>query len=199
MSQEHKPTGAAPAQEPEQRPAPEQPGGKGTEQQSPALDHETVSKLQQQLEEAQTKVQDNWNLFLGARAEMDNLRKRTERELANAHKFALEKFVNELLPVRDSLEMGLDAAGETADPAKLREGTELTLKMLSDALEKFGVKEVNPQGEKFNPTLHEAMTMQPSHQVEPNTVLHVVQKGYLLNDRLVRPAMVVVSQGQKKS
>ncbi len=168
------------------------------DQEAALVGHDTLEALQRELEEAKVKADEHWKLFLGARAEMDNMRKRTERELANAHKFALEKFVNELLPVKDSLEMGIGHAGETADLNRLIEGAELTLKMLAAALVKVGVEEVNPQGQKFDPARHEAMAMQPSAEAEPNTVLHVVQKGYVLNDRLIRPAMVIVAQAAKK-
>ena len=146
------------------------------------------------LQDAQAKADQYWNQLLLARAEMENSRRRSERDVESAHKYALEKFVRELLPVKDSLELGLAAAtGEGAELDKLREGMELTLKMLGAALEKFGVKEVNPKGEKFNPERHQAMAMQESAASEPNTVLTVYQKGYLLNERLIRPAMVVVS------
>lgn len=146
------------------------------------------------LQDAKAKADQHWNQLLLARAELDNTRRRNERELENAHKFALEKFVRELLPVKDSLELGLAAAaGETSELEKLREGMELTLKMLSAAMAKFGVSEVDPQGEKFDPERHQAMAMQESPTAEPNTVLTVYQKGYLLNDRLIRPAMVVVA------
>ncbi|MGF1526477.1 MAG: nucleotide exchange factor GrpE [Candidatus Competibacterales bacterium] len=162
---------------------------------------ETPATLRQQLEDAtreleaaKAKAEEHWNLFLGARAEADNVRKRAERDRASAQKYALEKFVNELLPVMDSLEMGHQAAIEAQDVQKLREGTELTLKMLASALEKFNVRPVDPAGERFNPDFHEAMTMQPTDQVAPNTVLQVIQKGYLLNDRLVRPALVTVAK-----
>lgn len=162
------------------------------------VEHDTLEALQDQLETALAKAEENWNLYLGARAEMENIRKRAERDLQNAHKFALEKFIDELLPVKDSLEMGVAAASETVDINKLREGSELTLRMLTTALEKFGVQEINPVGAKFNPELHEAMAMQPSEQAEPNTVLQVIQKGYVLNDRLIRPAMVIVAQAVQK-
>lgn len=154
------------------------------------------SELHALLEDARTKADEHWNQCLRLQAELDNLRKRNQRELENAHKYALEKFAGELLPVRDSLEMGIAAAsqGQNIDPAKLIEGSELTLKMLGSAMEKFGVTEVNPQGERFNPQFHEAMSIQPRADVEPNTVVTVVQKGYLLNDRLIRPAMVIVSK-----
>jgi molecular chaperone GrpE len=148
------------------------------------------------LQDAQAKADQYWNQLLSARAEVENSRRRSERDVENAHKYALEKFVRELLPVKDSLELGLAAAaGESAEVAKLREGMELTLKMLGAALEKFGVSEVNPKGERFNPELHQAMAVQDNPGAEPNTVLTVYQKGYLLNDRLIRPAMVVVTGG----
>jgi molecular chaperone GrpE len=148
-----------------------------------------------QLEEARAKADEHWDQLLRIQAELENTRRRAERDVEQAHKFALEKFVGELLPVKDSLEMGLQAAsGDDETAVKLREGVELTLKMLSGALEKFGVQELNPEGESFNPEHHQAMTMQESGEVEPNTVMAVMQKGYLLNDRLVRPAMVVVSK-----
>lgn len=147
------------------------------------------------LEDARNKADDHWNQFLRVQAEMDNLRKRSERDLENAHKFALEKFSSELLPVKDSLEMGLAAAsGDDEAVAKLREGMELTLKILSSTLEKFGIVEVNPEGETFNPELHQAMSMQESAELEPNTVMAVMQKGYQLHGRLIRPAMVMVSK-----
>jgi len=150
--------------------------------------------LRGQLAAAEAKASENWDQMLRAKAEMENLRRRTERDLENAHKYALDRVVQELLPVIDSLELGLAAAsGEGANPEKLREGTELTLKMLLAALEKFGIQPVNPEGERFNPEFHQAMTTQPASHVEPNTVLNVFQKGYLLNDRLIRPALVVVS------
>ena len=148
------------------------------------------------LEDARNKADEHFDMLARARAELDNLRKRHDRDLENAHKFALERFANELLPVRDSLELGHNAAlDEKADVAKLREGTELTLKLLSAAMEKFHIEQINPEGKPFNPELHQAMSMQPREDVEPNTVVTVIQKGYSLNGRLVRPAMVIVSQG----
>ena len=152
------------------------------------------------LEDARNKADEHFDMLVRARAELDNLRKRHERDLENAHKFALERFTNELLPVRDSLELGHNAAlDETADVAKLREGTELTLKLLSAAMEKSNIEQINPEGEPFNPELHQAMSMQPREDVEPNTVVTVIQKGYTLNGRLVRPAMVIVSQGASQN
>jgi len=146
------------------------------------------------LEDARSKADETWDQLLRARAELENLKRRQAVELEKAHKFALDGFVRELLQVRDSLELGHSAAlDEGADVAKLREGTELTLKLLSDVMAKFGVEQVDPQGEPFNPEYHQAMTMQPRDDVPPNTVVTVVQNGYLLNGRLVRPAMVIVS------
>jgi molecular chaperone GrpE len=135
---------------------------------------------------------ENWDRYLRAAAELDNVRKRTARDMENARKYALERFATDLLAVRDSLEMGLQAA-EASGVADLIEGSKATLKQLSSTMERFGVLEVDPLGEPFDPTLHEAMTMQPSAEVEPNTVLTVFQKGYTLNGRLLRPARVVVS------
>jgi len=152
-------------------------------------------ELSELLRQARAEAEQNWGLVLRSRAEIANLGKRHERELENAHKYALDRFVQELLPVRDSLELGLSAAqDDTADVAKLREGTELTLKLFSDVMQKFNIEEVDPQGEPFNPELHQAMSTQPREDVPPNTVVNVVQKGYLLNGRLVRPAMVMVSR-----
>ena len=150
--------------------------------------------LETQLAEAELRAADNNDQLMRAKAELDNYKKRRDKELQNAHKFALEKFSVELLTVRDSLEMGLASATQDgASIASIIEGTELTLKQLSGAMEKFNVVQVNPEGEKFNPELHQAITMQES-DAEPNTVLTVIQKGYTLNDRLIRPAMVVVSK-----
>ena len=147
------------------------------------------------LEDARNKADEHWNQYLRTRAELENLRKRSERDLEQAHKYALEKLALELLPVRDSLEMGL-ATGEKegAGAAKLHEGMALTLKMLIQMMDKFGIRDVDPKGEKFNPDLHEAMAAQEAAGVAPNTVLTVCQKGYMLHDRLIRPALVIVSR-----
>jgi len=147
------------------------------------------------LEDARARADQCHDQLLRTRAEMENMSRRQARELENAHKFALEGFVKELLQVRDSLELGNAAAREAdADVAKLREGTELTLKLLGDVMTKFGVERIDPEGEPFNPELHQAMSMQPRGDVPPNTVVTVIQSGYLLNGRLVRPALVMVSQ-----
>jgi molecular chaperone GrpE len=157
-------------------------------------DIDEVQALRIELQRAQAKAEENWNLFLGSRAETDNIKKRAERDVQNAHKYGLEKLIGELLPVKDSLELGISAANETSDIEKIKEGSELTLKMLNTVIEKFGVQEIDPVGTKFNPDLHEAMAMQPAKDAEPNTVLQVIQKGYLLNERLVRPALVIVAR-----
>lgn len=144
----------------------------------------------------QAKVEENYNQYMRARAELDNLRKRHQRELEQAHKYAIDKFVSELIPIKDSLEMGLQAASdEQQDAARIIEGTELTNKMFEQVFSRFNIEVVNPVGAKFDPEKHEAMSMQISPEHPANTVMHVVQKGYLLNGRIVRPAMVVVSKG----
>ena len=152
-------------------------------------------QLQSALYEAHTQAEEQRNQLLRTRAEMENLRRRAERDLENAHKYGLERFINEILPVKDSLEMGLSVASdESTDIAKIREGMDLTLKMMQALLQKMAVREINPLGEKFNPDMHQAMMAQPTTEAEPNTVLAVYQKGYSLNDRVVRPAMVVVAK-----
>ena len=162
---------------------------------SAATAEPTPEKMQLLLEDARAKADEHWELLLRERAELENFKKRHDREIENAHKYAIDKFVNELLPVKDSMELGLNAAaGENADLAKLIEGTELTLKLLADVMGKFGIEEIDPTGQPFNPELHQAMSMQPSADAEPNTVITVFQKGYTLNGRLVRPAMVVVAK-----
>ena len=154
-----------------------------------------VASLEEELAEARRVAQENLDRALRAQAELENVRRRTERNLRNAHKFALERFVAELLPVRDSLELGLAASAEKgASAASITEGVELTLRMLEQAMEKFGVQVVDPAGEPFDPDFHQAMTMQESDTAESGTVLIVVQKGFLLNERLVRPAMVIVAK-----
>lgn len=149
-------------------------------------------------EALQAQVQEFQEQMLRAQAEMQNVRRRAELDVEKAHKFALEKFVKELLPVADSLEKavesteGHESAGELV--ASIREGVEMTLNLFMNSLKKFNVAQLNPVGEPFDPQLHEAMSMVPAPDAEPNSVVAVVQKGYTLNERLVRPAMVVVAQ-----
>ncbi len=165
--------------------------------QSPDAAEETVDQTQAgpTLEEIQAKADENWDLYLRSVAELENVRRRSARELENAHKYAVERFAKEMIGVKDSLEMGLEAGtGDDATLSTLVQGTEMTLKMLSQGLEKFQVMVVDPVGEPFDPEFHEALSMQPDPNAEPNTVLMVIQKGYRLNDRLLRPARVVVAQ-----
>jgi len=144
------------------------------------------------LEELQAKANEHWDRYLRAAAETENVRKRAIRDVEQARKFALENFSRELLAVKDSLEMGI-AAADNADAESLLAGKEATLKLLAGTLERFGIAEIDPGGEPFDPDLHEAMTMQPSADVEPGSVLTVIQKGYALNGRLLRPARVIVA------
>ncbi|MCK0538064.1 nucleotide exchange factor GrpE [Alcanivorax quisquiliarum] len=132
---------------------------------------------------------------LRAQAEIQNMRRRMEREVANAHKFAVEKFAGEIISVADSLERGLAALNaEDEAQAPAREGLELTLKLLLDVFGRFNIEQINPPGQPFNPDLHEAMAMVPSPDAEPNSVIEVLEKGYALNGRLLRPARVVVAK-----
>ena len=156
---------------------------------------ETELSDAEKLAQAEAKAAENWDLLVRSKAEQENLRRRHERDLENAHKYAYEKFATELLPIIDSLEMGAAAAtAEGATLEQVKEGTELTLKMLLSTIDKFGIKSVHPEGEPFNPDFHQAMSMLESPEHDPNTVMTVMQKGYTLNERLIRPAMVVVSK-----
>jgi molecular chaperone GrpE len=145
---------------------------------------EVIRKLELQ-------AQEHHDAWLRAKAEADNIRKRAQADIANAHKYALESFAGELLPVRDALEAALSSENTTIEA--LRQGVELTLKQLNGALEKGAIKEINPVGEKFDPHRHQAMTTVESDKA-PNTVVHVLQKGYTLHDRVLRPALVTVSK-----
>jgi len=154
-----------------------------------------MEQLRVQLADAETKASENWDRLLRLQAEMENQRKRAQNDVTKARKFALESIVGDLLPVKDSLEMGLSAAqAEDADPKSIIEGAELTLKMLAQVFEKNNIAEVNPVDEKFDPEFHQAMSMQEIEGKAPNTVASVMQKGYTLNDRLVRPALVMVAK-----
>ena len=150
-----------------------------------------VEALQAALTAAEAKALESRDLYMRALAELDNVRKRAARDVEHAHKYALDKFANDLIGVKDSLELGL---GSAANADSLKAGTEATLKQLGSAFERAGIVEVVPQGERFNPELHEAMVSQPSAEHEPNTVLQVIQKGYQLNGRLLRPARVIVTR-----
>ena len=149
--------------------------------------------LEAELAEARARADEHWSSYLRAVAETDNLRKRAQRDVESASRYAIERFAGELLDVRDSLELGV-AAGASAEPARLLEGMEATLRLLNRAFEKSGVSVIDPAGQPFNPEFHEAMATQPSADQPAGTVLAVVQKGYLLNGRLLRPARVLVSR-----
>jgi molecular chaperone GrpE len=150
-----------------------------------------IGELQASLAAAEARAAESRDLYMRALAEVENVRKRAARDIEQAHKYALEPFANDLLGVKDSLELGVASEGNVE---ALRAGKEATLKLLAKAFEKAGVKELSPQGETFNPEFHEAMLTQPSEEHPPNTVLQVVQKGYQLNGRLLRPARVIVSR-----
>jgi molecular chaperone GrpE len=152
-----------------------------------------LERLQQALAEAEERARSHWEQYLRAVADLENVRKRAQRDIEAANRYGLEKFAAELLPVRDSLELAGQNAGK-ADTRSLAEGQEATLKLLAKALEKIGVVPINPHGEPFDPARHEAMLAQESATAEPNSVLQVVQPGYELNGRLLRPARVIVSK-----
>lgn len=150
-----------------------------------------ITKLQADLALAQAKAEENRDLYLRGQAEADNQRRRYEKQVEDAHKFSVQRFAEALLPVADSLEMGLQAQG---DADSLRQGMELTLKQFASVMEKFKMEAVNPLGQVFNPELHQAVGMQPHPDYDNNTVSLVMQKGYTLNGRTIRPAMVMVSK-----
>lgn len=153
-----------------------------------------IEQLRQQVEQQKQVVADSREKVLRAQAELDNMRKRTARDVENAHKYALDKFISDLLPILDSMELGIDASASADDMQGVKEGMELTMKMFSSTLEKFGVKVIDPQNERFNPELHEAVSMQEQAGAKSGTVIGVMQKGYELNGRLVRPAKVIVAK-----
>lgn len=152
-----------------------------------------VASTEAALAAAEAKAQENWGSYLRAVAEMENFRKRTERELDNARKFAVERFAQELVPVGDALEAGINAGAANPGPALL-EGAQATLRQLHHAFDKAGIKIIDPAGQPFDPEWHEAMVAQESRDQPADTVLSVIQKGYSLNGRLLRPARVVVSK-----
>ncbi len=157
--------------------------------------HPDIEALQAEIVQLGESLSEANEAVLRAQAESQNIRRRAEQDVEKAHKFALEKFVSDMLPVADNLERALAAAdGNEGEVSALVEGVELTLKSLIENLKRHNVEQVNPVNEPFDPQLHQAMTAVPNAEVEPNTVLDVFQKGYTLNGRLVRPAMVVVSK-----
>ena len=163
-------------------------------------EHEyTIEELKKELEEAKQKANDSWDKAVRTQAEMENLKRRTQKDLEDAHKFALTGFAKDLLPVLDSLVLGLQAAtGDSEDVKKFREGSELTIKQFEALFPKFNIVAIDPLGQPFNAEQHQAMLMQAVEGAEPNTVVNVFQKGYMLNGRLLRPAMVVVAKSAEK-
>ncbi|MCW8442845.1 nucleotide exchange factor GrpE [Fluoribacter gormanii] len=164
-----------------------------TEHMEPSLDHPSYIELSEKLTLAEQQSHENWEKAVRAQAELENVRRRAEREVSNAHRYGVEKIITDLLPVIDSLEQALQLAVKAADAA-MREGLELTLKLFMDVLKKFEIQQIDPIGLPFDPQIHEAMSMQAVPDAEPNTVLAVFQKGYKLSDRVIRPARVVVSK-----
>ncbi|ATG91127.1 nucleotide exchange factor GrpE [Methylomonas koyamae] len=159
----------------------------------------SIESLRQQLEQAQQQAAANLDKALRTQAEMENLKKRVQKDLDDERKYGLAKFAKELLSVLDSLELGIQAAsGDSPEVVKLREGSLLTVKQFESVFAKFNIETIDPLGQPFNPEFHQAMVMQPSETAEPNSVLNVFQKGYILNGRLLRPAMVVVAKAADK-
>ena len=156
-----------------------------------AEDQEVMPSIEELLRQAELKAEEHHDAYLRAKAECDNIRKRAQVDVQNAHKFGVESFANALLPVKDSLEAALAAQNNTVET--LRGGVELTLKQLATAFEKFSLTEINPVGQKFDPHRHQAMQMVDAEQ-PANTVVQVFQKGYALNDRILRPALVTVAK-----
>ena len=161
-----------------------------------ALEDMTLEDAFARLTAAEAEADQARQDLLRVQADMQNLRRRTEQDVEKAHKFALERFSTELLPVIDNLERARDAASDSEDPAvkAIHEGVELTLKSFSEVFRKFNIEAIDPHGEPFDPQLHQAMSAQESAEAEPDTVLHVMQKGYTLNGRVLRPAMVMVAK-----
>ncbi|MCX7097312.1 MAG: nucleotide exchange factor GrpE [Methylococcales bacterium] len=164
-------------------------------------EHEyTIDELKQELAEAKQQVHDNWDKAVRVQAEMENLRRRTQKDLEDAHKFALTSFAKALLPVYDSMVLGLQAAtGDSEEVQKFREGSDLTIKQFEALFPKFNIVAIDPIGQPFNAAEHQAVLMQEVEGAEPNSVVNVFQKGYTLNGRLLRPAMVVVAKAPEKT
>jgi molecular chaperone GrpE len=158
-------------------------------------EQQIIAKLEAELEKARTTAAEQTDLALRVRAEAENMKRRAAQDVEKAHKFALEKFAGDLLPALDNLERSLGFIDPANEAVKaLAEGVELTLKGLLDTVAKYGVQQIDPQGQPFNPDFHQAMSIQPNADLAPNTVMFVMQKGYELNGRLLRPAMVGVSK-----
>ncbi len=158
------------------------------------LEHPEYKELQEKLTAAEEKANEYWQQVLHGKADLDNMHKRAEKDVANAHKYGQEKFILELLPVIDSLERALDTSSDNEILKNVNHGVQMTIEMLLKTLSKAGVEQVDPLGHEFNPDLHEAMTIREDSNVKPNTVVEVMQKGYVLNSRLIRPALVIVAK-----
>ena len=156
-------------------------------------------ETEEEIQQLKTEIEELKSEVLRAYADSENTRKRALRDVESAHKYGVERLISDLLPVKDSIDMGLAAAASASDVQSLTEGMELTAKMFGDFLDKCAVKELNPEGEQFDPEFHQAMTVEKSDDAEPGTVLKVMQKGFLLNDRLVRPALVIVAKDPHES
>lgn len=176
----------------EPQPADSTAAGAETSNGGPTLEQE-LEALRRDLESAQAKAVEQYDAFLRAKAEMENIRRRAQEDISKAHKFGIEKFAEALVPVKDSLEAALGV--QTATLESYREGIEITLRQLASAFEKNALIELNPVGQKFDPHQHQAIAMVPA-EAEPNTVIAVMQKGYMIADRVLRPALVTVAQGK---
>jgi len=177
-------------------PRPDEPAAQDPAEPAPqAPDADPMAALQARLDQAEAQAKEHYDQLLRARAEMDNIRKRAQDDVAKARKFGIESFAESLVPVKDSLEAALAQAEQTAEA--LREGVEVTLRQLAGAFERNQLKEIQPaQGDKFDPHLHQAISSVPSDQ-PANTVVQTLQKGYLIADRVLRPALVTVAAGQQ--
>lgn len=203
MTQHQDPSNVDPGETPhsdqdeaaELTPEPDVPGESATDEVTTPGDADASDNPQAELEQVRAEAHEAKEQLARLKADTENIRKRSQREVESARKFGLEKFAGDLLEVRDSLEMGLEAANEPdADFKQFYEGMELTRRNLAGSMEKAGIEVVNPEGEAFNPEQHEAVTMQPTEEYAPNTVVSVMKKGYLLNDRVLRAAMVAVAK-----
>lgn len=184
---------------PNDKPSHEQESRLKEEKTAELLEHPSYQEMLKKLDEADQKVNQHWERILRMQADYDNLLRRGERDVANAHKYALEKFVNELLPIVDSLELCISKVPQEMQEkvASVIEGVSLTLKMFYNAMDKFGVKQVNPLNEAFDPEFQQAISVQVDASLKPGTVVSVLQKGYTLNNRLIRPALVVVTKANE--
>jgi molecular chaperone GrpE len=164
----------------------------GQTEQPPALSSATVADVEKELQEALAKANENYDLYLRAKAETENVRRRAQEDVGKAHKFAVEAFAESLVPVIESLEKATEA--NNASPDAMREGVELTLRQLRSAFERANLREINPVGERFDPHRHQAISMVAAEGVAPNHVVTVLQKGWMIADRVLRPALVTVAQ-----